>query len=133
ESCHTIGSPTATSKVDLLKTSRPNSVTDYVAAMWNHAPIMRKRGGSTAKLDEGEMRDLIAYLFTARCFFEQGNPVRGNAVYQAKGCATCHETRRKELKTPDLTQMTETFSPITLTAAAWRHGPSMLSTMKQNG
>ena len=47
--------------------------------------------------------------------------------------ATCHDVRRKELGTPDLTQQPEAFSPITLTAAAWRHGSAMRSAMQQQG
>jgi len=132
ESCHTFGRADA-SKVDLLARPRPSSVTGYVAAMWNHAPVMRKRGGATVKVDAGEMRDLVAFLFTARAFFDQGNATRGRAIFTSKGCESCHETRRKEFGAPDLTQLHEAFSPITLTAAAWRHGPSMLAAMKQAG
>jgi cytochrome c2 len=132
ETCHSFG-PAGASKVDLLARPRPASVMGYIATMWNHAPAMRKLGGATAKLDEGAMSDLIAYLFTQRFFFEQGDPAHGRAVYEAKGCVTCHDTRRKELGAPDLAHAAEAFSPITLTAAAWRHGPSMQSAMKKQG
>jgi hypothetical protein len=99
--------------------------------MWNHAAVMRSRGGSTVKLAPDDMRDLIAFLFSQRFFFEMGDERRGQRVYQSKGCTTCHETRRRELGAPDLTSATEAYSPITLTAAAWRHGPEMLNTMRQ--
>jgi hypothetical protein len=39
--------------------------------------------------------------------------------------------RRTQTGAQDLTQSTEAFSPITLTASVWRHGPAMLKTMKQ--
>jgi cytochrome c2 len=132
ESCHSFGKAGA-SKVDLLARKQPTSVADYIAAMWNHAPIMRKRGGSTVKLAPGAMSDVIAFLFTQRYFFEPGDPKRGRSVYEAKACESCHETRRTELGAPDLTQLPEAFSPITLTAAAWRHGPSMNKRMQQQG
>lgn len=126
--CHSFGREKA--KVNLL-TGAPESITDYVAAMWNHAPIMRSRGGSTATLAAGDMRDLIAYLFSQRYFFEIGNTRNGQKVYDSKGCATCHEARRREMDAPDLTSASEAYSPITLTAAAWRHGPAMLARMKK--
>jgi mono/diheme cytochrome c family protein len=132
ESCHTFGKSSG-SKVDLLARPHPSTVTGYIAAMWNHAPLMRRSDGSTVVLKSGEMRDLVAFLFTQRFFFEPGDPAHGAAVYKAKGCAGCHEDRRKEPGAPDLTRSMEAYSPITLMAAAWRHGPSMLATMKNQG
>jgi len=77
------------------------------------------------------MPDLVAFLFSSRYFFEPGNIQRGKQVYEAKNCATCHESRRRELGAPDLSKSVEAFSPITLTAAAWSHGNSMLKSMQQ--
>ena len=130
ESCHSFGQA-GSSRVDLLVKSRPSSVTGYIAAMWNHAPEMRRRGGSTSKLNTGEMPDLIAFLFSQRYFLERGNVSRGRRIYEEKSCVKCHEERRRETGAPDLSQMTEVFSPITLTSAVWRHGPSMMDKMKQ--
>jgi cytochrome c2 len=132
ESCHAFGGGDR-SRVDLLRGSGPSSVTGYIAAMWNHAPEMRRRGGATPQLTAGEMPDLAAFLFSQRYFFERGDPARGRSVHDAKGCTACHETRRRELGAPELTQGTELYSPITLTSAMWRHGPSMLNAMRELG
>jgi cytochrome c551/c552 len=133
ESCHSFGQEDR-SRVDLLDRARPRTVMGYTAAMWNHAPAMRNRGGSAAlKINPGEMRDLIAFLFSQRYFFEQGDAGRGRNVYQQKGCATCHETRRTQIGAPDLSRVTEEYSPITLTSALWRHGPAMLDAMREQG
>jgi cytochrome c2 len=131
ESCHSLGAAER-SKVDLLRTSKPSSVSYYIAAMWNHAPIMRRRGGSTAKLNQGEMRDVIAFLFSQRYFFEPGDSMRGRIVFEEKRCASCHG-RPAATGAPDLFQAAEVYSPVTLTAAAWRHGPGMLANMEQRG
>ena len=128
-SCHSFGPDR--SKVDLLAQTPPTSMTDYIAAMWNHAPAMRARGGTTVMLADGDMRNVIAFLFSQRYFFEAGNVKRGQKVYESKNCITCHEMKRLETKAPDLTHATEAYSPITLTASAWRHGPEMLRVMKQ--
>jgi cytochrome c2 len=127
--CHSFGAEK--SKIDLLSKSAPTSVTDYIARMWNHAPDMRNRGGQTEKLAPGEMRNLIAYLFAQRFFFEKGDATKGRKVFENKGCANCHEMRRSQTGAPDLTRASEAYSPITLTAAVWRHGPGMLNAMKQ--
>ena len=117
--------------MDLLARSRPLSITGYIAAMWNHAPDMRRRAGSTPELKAGEMPDLVAFLFSQRYFQDRGDALKGKRVFEEKSCATCHEQRRKETGAPDLTQVTETFSPITLTAAVWKHGPTMMGEMKR--
>ena len=46
ESCHSFGGRTAERKIDLLKRPGPDLLTGYVAAMWNHAPLMHSRAGS---------------------------------------------------------------------------------------
>jgi cytochrome c2 len=130
ETCHTFGGLDR-SKVDLLAKSRPLSITGYIAAMWNHAPEMRRRAGSTPELKTGEMPDLVAFLFSQRYFLDRGNVSKGQRTFEEKGCATCHEQLRRETGAPDLSQVTEVFSPITITSAVWRHGPSMAEKMKQ--
>ena len=67
----------------------------------------------------------------ATTFAETGNVKRGQKVYESKKCVTCHETQRQAKSAPDLTRVTDAYSPITLTASAWRHGPAMLRAMKQ--
>jgi cytochrome c2 len=130
--CHSLGQREK-SKVDLLSRPGPSSVTGYIAAMWNHVPAMRRQNGSTPKLKAGQMPDLIAFLFAQRYFFEPGDPARGKKVYEGKNCAICHQAQRNATGAPDLTKSVETFSPVILTAAAWRHGTSMIRTMKQQG
>jgi cytochrome c2 len=130
DTCHTF-SDNDKSKVNLLTRSRPLSVTGYIAAMWNHAPDMRRHGGSTPRLNAGDMPDLIAFLFAQRYFLDRGDVSKGRRVFEEKGCAKCHTLHRKETGAPDLSQTAETFSPITLTSAVWRHGPSMLEKMKE--
>ena len=128
-SCHSFGPEK--SKIDLLTKSAPASVTDYIAKMWNHAPEMRSQGGHTEKLAPGDMRNLIAFLFAQRFFFEPGDPARGKKVYESRSCGSCHEFRRNQTGAPDLTLATEAYSPITLTASIWSHGPEMLKAMTQ--
>jgi cytochrome c2 len=128
--CHSLGQR-ETSKVDLLAKAGPTSVTGYIAAMWNHAPEMKRKGGSTPKLASGDMADLVAFLFSQRYFFEPGDPERGKKVYENKSCELCHDVRRNQTGAPDLTKTMEAYSPIVLTSAAWQHGLPMMQSMKQ--
>ena len=133
ESCHSFGAGPAKT-VDLLARQAPSTITGYIAKMWNHAPLMRGPSGERPpKLDPGEMSNLVAFLFSQSYFFQRGNDIRGRQVFQAKNCNRCHEQRSKETGAPDLTQPFEAYSPITLTSAAWNHGPAMFQTMRQQG
>src|SRR6185503_9826829 len=81
EGCHSFGSAPG-KKVDLLSQRAPQTVTGYIAAMWNHALIMQARSGFRfPKLGPGEMSNLIAFLFSESYFFERGNDRRGWNVY----------------------------------------------------
>jgi cytochrome c2 len=131
ESCHSFGSRTAKPKIDLLKRPAPELMTGYVTAMWNHAPLMQQRAGQAFPiLGPGDMANLVAYLFTRRYFDQEGNPGRGARVFESKGCASCHDRGRHETGAPDLTASTERYSPVTVAASLFRHGPSMLETMR---
>jgi mono/diheme cytochrome c family protein len=133
ESCHSFG-PGPGKKVDLLRRRAPSTVTGYIAAMWNHAALMRgsDEPHSPPKLERGDMSNLIAFLFSQSYFSENGNSVRGRRVFESKNCSSCHEDRRKDTGAPDLTEASDLYSPITLTAAAWNHGPAMFQKMQQS-
>jgi mono/diheme cytochrome c family protein len=133
ESCHSFGEAFG-SRVNLLARPRPASVIGYAAAMWNHAPLMLRSGTSVSTtINPGDMRDLVAFLFSQRYFFEQGDAGRGARVYETKNCAACHEGGRGGAGAPDLSRSTEEYSPITLTTALWQHGPTMLEAMQRQG
>jgi len=132
DSCHSFGKRTAVSKIDLLERQGHGVLTGYVAAMWNHAPVMHARAGSQFPvLGPGDMSNLIAYLFAQRYFYEPGKAERGALVFQKKNCALCHEQRRNQTGAPDLTLSSERYSPITMSAAVWRHGPDMFKTIER--
>jgi len=134
ETCHSFGNRTTVPKVDLLTRPAPDTLTGYVAAMWNHAPLMRQRAGVDFPiLGPGDMSNLVAYLFTQRYFDKEGNPTRGARVFEEKGCASCHERLRPKTGAPDLAAANERYSTITVAASLFRHGPAMLERMeKQN-
>ncbi len=133
ESCHSFRIRTAVPKIDLLKRPASDQLTGYVTAMWNHAPMMRERAGNAFPiLGPGDMSNLVAYLFAQRYFEDEGDVQRGAKVFESKKCAECHESRKERNGAPDLAMAAERYSPITMAAAVWRHGPQMLETMQQH-
>jgi mono/diheme cytochrome c family protein len=133
ESCHSFG-PGIGKKIDLLQRRAPQTVTGYIAAMWNHAELMKTRSGAQfPRINAEDMPHLVAFLFSQSYFFERGNVARGRRVFENKTCASCHESRRKETGAPDLTQSAELYSPITLISAVWHHAPAMYEAMKRDG
>jgi len=134
ESCHSFGSRTTRPKIDLMKRAAPDLLTDYVVAMWNHAPLMRQRAGTDFPiLGPGDMANLVAYLFSQRYFDQEGNAERGAKVFEAKGCAGCHVRGRAETGAPDLAMANERYSAITIAASLFRHGRTMVDLMKSRG
>ena len=66
--CHS-GGEGAHEGPDLAATSGAGTHADFVAAMWNHAPLMKEsilgQGKPWPELSGGDLRDIIAYLAAA--------------------------------------------------------------------
>jgi cytochrome c2 len=120
-SCHA-------SVVQLSASTRGKTLTEVAAAMWNHEPIMAKAGATPVQFAPNEMRDLLGYIWAQQFFQDTGLAASGRRVFTAKRCASCHDEAAG--KAPKLTG---TFNGATMVAALWRHGPSMLEQMKQQG
>jgi len=115
-------------------------------AMWNHEPAMAQefvRLGLPLPTFEGdEMADLIAYLQRAAVpadaepvYVEPGSPNQGRALFEQKGCVTCHAIRG-EGGTPGIPDLghrrTELVRSVTEVAAfMWDHGVAMQDKMRE--
>jgi mono/diheme cytochrome c family protein len=101
--------------------------------MWNHAPAMRaevaKKGGKLPTLTAAEMNDLLVYLRTLPQakgnppVFQPASAETGEMLFQAKGCAGCHQGARTLAKRVAFRTVSD-FS-----AAMWNHA----GVMKQSG
>ena len=93
-SCHGIGGRDGKVGPDLAERRLQGSLTDFAAAMWNKTPAMiaamRSAGVSVPHLRPGEMADIVAYLASVRYLPSGGDPRKGLAVANAKGCVGCH-------------------------------------------
>jgi mono/diheme cytochrome c family protein len=114
--CHRSGSA-------LASRIKGQTLTEIAAAMWNHAPKMAAAGAKPVKLEPGEMRELLGYLWAQQFFEDSGNPAAGRRAFAAKRCVTCHENH--------LTG--RSFNGAVMVSALWHHGPRMLEQMKSKG
>ena len=113
---------------ELSARTHGKTLTEVAAAMWNHEPIMSKAGATPTKFAPDEMRDLLGYLWAQQFFQDAGLPAVGRKVFVAKRCASCHDA---EGKAPKLAG--GGFNGSAMVSALWRHGPSMLIQMRQDG
>ncbi len=125
--CHSLGAEEA-GKVDLLAAARQQPrLSGLAVQMWNHRPMMAKaakeKGMELPVFEEGEMSNLLAYLFEKGYFPTRGDAERGQALYESKGCAGCHETG--EAGAQAIHGTGAPFTAARLSAAVWRHGPDM--------
>ena len=114
------------------------SAIQMAETMWNHgremAPVMRARGVAWPKFNGREMGDLLAYLQAGneagaeRVYFEPGSPRRGEELFQAKRCSTCHAVAGRGGRLgPDLgTRGRDLVGSVSSIAGLmWNHSPVM--------
>jgi mono/diheme cytochrome c family protein len=129
--CHSFGSP-EDGKTDLLAAAREQPrLSGLAVSMWNHRPVMAKaaqeKNMELPTLEESEMSNLLAYLFERGYFPVRGNAEQGKAVYEAKGCVSCHENG--EAGAEPIHGTGAPFTAARLASGVWRHGPQMKAQM----
>jgi mono/diheme cytochrome c family protein len=105
------------------------TLTEIAAEMWNHAPRMAAAGAKFVKLDPGEMRQLLSYLWAEKFVRGSGSPAAGRRVFAGKHCASCHDNQSGGA--PNLAG--RSFNGATMVSALWHHGPQMLKDMSAKG
>jgi mono/diheme cytochrome c family protein len=103
-----------------------STLTTVAAAMWNHAPEMLQMPPA---LNEDEMRRIVSYVWTKQFFADQGDAGRGKRLFTHKNCAVCHNDPASGA--PSLGRGKDAYSPVTMVAALWKHGPRMLERIEQ--
>lgn len=104
------------------------TLTEIAAEMWNHGPRMASLDAPPVVFAQGEMRELLSYIWAQQFFEDARDPARGQKVFVSKGCAGCHENPSSGA--PALTSIAGRFSGPAMVSALWRHGPAMLAKMK---
>ncbi|MGI9102638.1 MAG: c-type cytochrome [Terriglobales bacterium] len=138
--CHAINGSGGKIAPDLgagRNTSRQN-LSQLVTTMWNHAPEMWKRMQKenlrASPLSQSEVSDLFAYLYLARYMDEPGDTAKGHALFESKGCISCHALSGEGGSVgPDLAKISGVDTPIQWTQALWNHAPAMEKQFPKTG
>jgi cytochrome c2 len=114
------------------------TMTDFAVSMWEHAPKMwdyqRKTGTSPPRLEQDEMRQIVAYLWYRQLFAERGIPEHGRRVFEKKNCGVCHNdpsSGAPDLK-KTLAARNAPLRPFSMASVLWLHGPTMLEKLNQS-
>jgi cytochrome c len=111
------------------------SQAQLAALMWNHGPEMWGRMAIKKmpfqKMEKNEMADLFAFLYFIRYMDEPGDPQKGKALMEAKGCIKCHAV--KEGAKGDLSRWGMYVNPILWAQMMWNHTPQMEQEMRKKG
>ena len=135
--CHAIFGRGSSIGPDLGKAELRGSVTQLAGRMWNHWPAMAEAMGTLGMapptFHEEEMADLFAYLFLSRYDGRPGDVARGEAVYQTKGCASCHGPRGEGNVGPGLRAAAAGQPKEAIVQRMWNHAPAMGEKMSAYG
>jgi mono/diheme cytochrome c family protein len=142
--CHKVGGEGGETGPPLDALNRGVSPLSIGQALWNHGPAMvsaiEASGLEVPKFEGNEIIDLIAYIRihgtrqSARRFQSPGDPEKGRAVFQAKGCSACHEIFGEEPGVgPDLGRAELRGSVTQIAGRMWNHWPEMSRTMQKVG
>jgi mono/diheme cytochrome c family protein len=136
--CHAVHGYGGAGGPDLGRVESGKSFFDVGAAMWNHLPRMgdrmREAGVDRGRLSALEASNLLAFLFTVQYFDESGDARRGETLFAAKRCVSCHAVGgRGGLVGPELDALKRANSPVLVAAAMWNHAPQMNEAFAQTG
>lgn len=97
---------------------------EVAAELWNHAPLMV----NAPVISTEDMRTLMSYVWQKHYTGQPGIVGRGKRVFEKKNCAGCHTGQGGA---PYIGRGEKVFTPITIVAVVWKHGPAMYERMQQ--
>jgi cytochrome c551/c552 len=121
-----------------LRHETSRSLPHVVTAMWNHAPSMwesiRAQNMTYPSLNYEETGQLLGFLYVASHTDPPGDPARGRAVFQAKGCSSCHSNGHSALGAPPVDALARAAAargPLSWTESLWNHAAAMDRSLRQ--
>jgi cytochrome c551/c552 len=128
--CHSYRGEGGDLAVDFDDVDFNRSVTEIAGEMWNHAPemwnVMKDRDIAIPRFAEGEMADILAYLYTLKVNDNPGDAGKGPKIIENKGCLKCHSLAGEGGEiSADLATVSLLDSPQGMISAMWNHAPAM--------
>jgi cytochrome c2 len=120
----------ARSAPDLARSTLSMTASEITGLLWDHSYAMGARMGARGirfpQFTGTEMADLIADLYFLGYVGQEGNPKTGAAVFDGKGCASCHKDGGGA---PSLAGLARRTDRAGLASAMWNHAPARHKTM----
>lgn len=131
--CHSINGVGGTEAKDLGQpaTQLPTAAS-VMTAIWNHGPEMRQKVRELnleyPYLSFEDTVNLLAFLFNASYFNDQGNFEEGKKVVKEKKCLQCHSLEGEGGK--GILSWGKYLHPIVWIQKMWNHAPDMAKMME---
>jgi mono/diheme cytochrome c family protein len=112
----------------LIRIDLKKGVTEVASMMWNHGQVMmelmQKQSIDWPRFEGNEMADIIAYIYFLGFEDQPGDVQKGEQIFAAKGCASCHK-KGGGGKGPDLATTKHFDSPVRMIQLMWNHAGEM--------
>jgi len=134
DTCHSIDAQGGTVGPDLAKWARFVNPVVWAQKMWKHALEMKVRmaamGIGWPQFNGQDLNNIVAYIRSrtageAKEYIEPGSAARGEKLFQARSCSSCHTMGGSGSVGPDLlkTELADSLSGIA--TRMWNHAPLM--------
>ncbi|MFQ5628734.1 MAG: c-type cytochrome [bacterium] len=129
-SCHAFRSKGGKVGPDFAQIDLNYSVTQIAGEMWNHEPemweAMKSEGIAYPIFLEGEMADVIAYIYGLKLSDATGDASDGYKFIHERQCLSCHSLKGEGADVAtDLTEIDEMNTPVAMITTMWNHAPLM--------
>lgn len=143
--CHSVGNQGGSVGPALDQYAGEASTLALASALWNHGPKMRRQLPQNHMpmplFVDAEMADVLAYIRGASLtppgtphYLAPGSPLRGESLFQSKGCIRCHSIRGHGGEVgPDLATKPISVNAATLAGILWNHSSLMEEKMQEKG
>ncbi len=135
-SCHAIYGAGADRGPDLSTVEIQLSITQIVSVLWNHFPAMnremRSMGISHPTFQQGEMADLLSFLYSINFKGEQADREEGRKVFMKK-CGPCHSFKGKGGSLASDLSVWNGKTEVSFMLHIWNKLPNMIKLYKEQG
>jgi cytochrome c2 len=128
--CHSFRGSGGNQGPDFAEIDFDYSVTQIAGKMWNHGPkmwsIMKRERISIPTFEEGEMADIMGYLYQLRLEDAPGDISEGSKIVLERGCLSCHSLQEEGAGIAfDLATLPAIETPLSMITAMWNHAQKM--------
>jgi cytochrome c2 len=124
--CHTFNGP-----------AKGRTPAQLAAALWNHSPDMwraQKQRNVRPALNSLEAADLFAFFFSLSYSTTPGNAMKGQAVFEAKSCAQCHDAAIGRRRSgPPISTWSDVDDPLAWADRMWNHSNTVYAELASTG